>query len=572
MKRIVTHSKPDADAIAAAWLAETFMFPGEEIEVAFAPRPRPGQPAPDADCVVDIACVHDPKRLVFDHKGPAFADRNATCATQLVWEHLLSLGRPVGHLEALVRVVHEGDRSPPGRPSPELARSRSEGFHSRLKQARARGGGDHQVYRVMRGWLDLHDREERAQGRPARSPGQDVHGATPAAPEALDENAEVGGPQATTASPGDVHPERTAWDRPSIAVVPPSRPSPTTSDDGIRALGSLLLEYGRLCRQGEAPGSVADADAADSSAIRGAIAGRLARSEPGSKAAAFLRGLRVLVEVERIAPGHLAGSRRGAEGWSSPLSLAKGTPGREASERVARLYGVGTGILEGEVRLAEAVEVIARNCGVGTLKLLLTPGGRLGVSVVRSIARKGPERQRFAMAEAALERDPLARPAPGVWPMDTRDFAKVPSRLGRALGLVEDCIANLPELLDRERPSDGEREEIRRHLGGIVEDSGLLLRAVEGRGTDGEGARRRTPKSDGKQQRREVKKLAAAVGWLDAARYFVEKTARDVPRLSPGMRPTRQTASQAMGQLRSLIKFSRTLLGMIEATSARRPT
>jgi len=390
MKRIVTHSKPDADAIAAAWLAETFMFPGEEIEVAFAPRPRPGQPAPDADCVVDIACVHDPKRLVFDHKGPAFADRNATCATQLVWEQLLSLGRPVGHLEALVRVVHEGDRSPPGRPSPELARSRSEGFHSRLKQARARGGGDHQVYRVMRGWLDLHDREERAQGRPARSPGQDVHGATPAAPEALDENAEVGGPQATTASPGDVHPERTAWDRPSIAVVPPSRPSPTTSDDGIRALGSLLLEYGRLCRQGEAPGSVADADAADSSAIRGAIAGRLARSEPGSKAAAFLRGLRVLVELERIAPGHLAGSRRGAEGWSSPLSLAKGTPGREASERVARLYGVGTGILEGEVRLAEAVEVIARNCGVGTLKLLLTPGGRLGVSVVRSIARKGP--------------------------------------------------------------------------------------------------------------------------------------------------------------------------------------
>ena len=113
VKRIVTHSKPDADAIAAAWLAETFLFPGEEVEVLFVPRLRPGQAGPAADCLVDIACIHDPERLIFDHKPPAFADRNATCATRLVWEHLLSLGRPVGHLEALVRVVHEGDWSPP---------------------------------------------------------------------------------------------------------------------------------------------------------------------------------------------------------------------------------------------------------------------------------------------------------------------------------------------------------------------------------------------------------------------------------------------------------------------------
>ena len=118
MKRIITHSKPDADAIAAAWLAETVLFPGDEVEVVFVPRPRPGRPAPHADCVVDIACVHDPERLFFDHKPPAFDDRNATCATRLVWEHVRSLGRPVAHLEALDHVVHEGDRSPPGKPSP----------------------------------------------------------------------------------------------------------------------------------------------------------------------------------------------------------------------------------------------------------------------------------------------------------------------------------------------------------------------------------------------------------------------------------------------------------------------
>lgn len=68
MRRVLTHSKPDGDAIAAAWLAETYLFPGEEVEVVFIARPRTGQPVPAADCVVDIAGVHDPRRLVFDHK------------------------------------------------------------------------------------------------------------------------------------------------------------------------------------------------------------------------------------------------------------------------------------------------------------------------------------------------------------------------------------------------------------------------------------------------------------------------------------------------------------------------
>ena len=68
MRMVVTHAKPDGDAIASAWLAATYLFPGEDVEVAFASRPRPGRPSPDADCVVDIGCLHDPQRHVFDHK------------------------------------------------------------------------------------------------------------------------------------------------------------------------------------------------------------------------------------------------------------------------------------------------------------------------------------------------------------------------------------------------------------------------------------------------------------------------------------------------------------------------
>src|SRR4051794_29648478 len=65
-RRIATHRKPDADAIAAVWLAEAYLFAGEDIEVAFVPRCRPGMLAGSFDCVVDVSNAHDPDRLVFD--------------------------------------------------------------------------------------------------------------------------------------------------------------------------------------------------------------------------------------------------------------------------------------------------------------------------------------------------------------------------------------------------------------------------------------------------------------------------------------------------------------------------
>lgn len=302
------------------------------------------------------------------------------------------------------------------------------------------------------------------------------------------------------------------------------------------------------------------------------IADLLARSEPGSKAGRFLRGLRVLVEVERIAPGYLADRRGEADGWSSPLSLARGTPGREAIERVGPEHGVEAGSLAGEVRLAEAVEVVARNCGVDALALMLKPGGCLEVSEVLKIGRKGPERQRYEMGRAAVYaglrpngRYKMKRPDAGDWPMDTRDFAKVPGRLGRALGDVEGCIKAAPALPDHARPTEGQRAAIRLHLEGIVGFSGQLLRHVEEIGTGEPGRREKFSQAVKDRSPKIPRTLKGLTGALKAAHYFVEKTARDVPRLPEAMLPSPLRAAQIQRQLGELIGRTDELIRLIEA-------
>jgi hypothetical protein len=156
MKRIATHKKPDADALVATWLAARYLFEGEEAEVIFVSRGYAVPANPPPACVVDVGRACHPARLVFDHKPPAFPDRNQTCAARLLWEHLLSLRKPVHHLEPLIRVVHEGDRRPPRKPSPALLRSRKEGLHAQVRLRRSLD--DQSLYGAVRSWLDRHDR------------------------------------------------------------------------------------------------------------------------------------------------------------------------------------------------------------------------------------------------------------------------------------------------------------------------------------------------------------------------------------------------------------------------------
>jgi hypothetical protein len=159
MKYVATHKRPDADALVATWLAARFLFSGEKSEVIFVSRGYAVPADPPPDCVVDVGRAYDPARRVFDHKSPAFSDRNQTCAARLLWEYLLALGKPVHHLEQLIQVVHEGDRRPPRKPSPALLQSRREGLHAHIAQLRQNCPDDQQLYRATQSWLDHHDRK-----------------------------------------------------------------------------------------------------------------------------------------------------------------------------------------------------------------------------------------------------------------------------------------------------------------------------------------------------------------------------------------------------------------------------
>jgi len=156
VKRIATHKRPDPDAIASAWLGERYLFAGEAVEVTFLSRKMPAGGWPPVDCLVDVGNAYDRERLRFDHKPPAFADRNATCATKLIWMYLVARGKPVRHLAPLVQAVHEGDSNPPCKPSSLLAQSRTDGFHAAFARAQAECSTDEALYRAMRQWLDDH--------------------------------------------------------------------------------------------------------------------------------------------------------------------------------------------------------------------------------------------------------------------------------------------------------------------------------------------------------------------------------------------------------------------------------
>ena len=150
MKQIITHANPDLDAIVSAWIAQDFLFRKTASEVLFVSRKVPERLMLHADCVVDVGNTYSPENYRFDHKPPAFQNRNSTCATRLIWEYLIDVGVDVAHLEPLVQITYQGDTH---RNSEALKQSRIDGPHAELVRRKAEHKETTEVYRQMVLWL-----------------------------------------------------------------------------------------------------------------------------------------------------------------------------------------------------------------------------------------------------------------------------------------------------------------------------------------------------------------------------------------------------------------------------------
>jgi len=153
-RHIATHSAPDADAITAAWLAERFVFPGERCQIHFVNRRCDLASSQRFDCIVDLGQVYDANRLRFDHKPPAFRDRNLTCAAKLVWKYVNERECSVAHLSNLVDLVHDGDASTRRSRSKPYTQSRRTGLHALIRHGQEYCQGDAMLYQAIKGFLN----------------------------------------------------------------------------------------------------------------------------------------------------------------------------------------------------------------------------------------------------------------------------------------------------------------------------------------------------------------------------------------------------------------------------------
>ena len=154
-RRIVTHRKPDADALVAAWIAERHLFPTDACQIKFVDRMFDPSADQHYDCVVDVGRVCNPDRRIFDHKPPAFIDRNQTCAAKLVWQHVCESRRPAHDLADLIELVHDGDAIARRSGSASYAESRKTGLHALIKHAQGYCDSDQMLYQAIKVYLDI---------------------------------------------------------------------------------------------------------------------------------------------------------------------------------------------------------------------------------------------------------------------------------------------------------------------------------------------------------------------------------------------------------------------------------
>ena len=160
---IATHKKPDADALVSSWLASRYGLVNDDAKIAFVGRGADAKSLADYYFVVDVGKTHDVLNRRFDHKPPAFANRDETCATRLIWEWLLeqNLGpeerKNLVELESFVSLVHDGDAVSRRARSQAYKESREAGFHAHVACLRELAESDTMLANASFIWLDHYN-------------------------------------------------------------------------------------------------------------------------------------------------------------------------------------------------------------------------------------------------------------------------------------------------------------------------------------------------------------------------------------------------------------------------------
>ncbi len=135
------------------WLVEHYQYPNDSVDVVFVPYGH-NLHSQTADYILDLGGLDEPILGLFDHKPPAFKDRNSSSSTRLVWEHLLQKGHKVSHLGPLVELVQEVDQMPRrGEKSDALKESERTGLLAMINRQRDERSTDDRLYKETKKWL-----------------------------------------------------------------------------------------------------------------------------------------------------------------------------------------------------------------------------------------------------------------------------------------------------------------------------------------------------------------------------------------------------------------------------------
>jgi Uri superfamily endonuclease len=187
-------------------------------------------------------------------------------------------------------------------------------------------------------------------------------------------------------------------------------------------------------------------------------------------------------------------------------------------------------------KLAQAIDIIVNNCGNTMRRIIESGNSGLSPQEVCIISRMAPERQQYEMKQVAEGRRSFRKPREGDPAFDTINFKEVVSRLRRAQGLIRKVHFRLPELVPSMAPEACER--MRLAVDGSIESGHRLSELLRLPLDEGQGDSRcrlpstTSPAADGR-----------AYAFLAAARGFIEKNVRDLPRLL--LKGTQATAEEA---------------------------